>query len=74
MISNGHIKQSRKGDSMAKARVGNIIEFKEGLRGVVEKVYENSVLVELVHDEQKNTSFPFQKTVVNHKNYKIVRI
>ncbi|MBB6447856.1 DUF2187 family protein [Bacillus benzoevorans] len=59
---------------MVKAREGNVVEFKEGLKGVVEKVYENSVLVELVRDEQKNASFPFQKTVVNHKNYKIVRI
>ena len=29
------------------AEVGNIIEFKDGLQGIVEKVNENSVIVDI---------------------------
>ncbi|MGZ4160637.1 MAG: DUF2187 family protein, partial [Neobacillus sp.] len=32
---------------MKKAEVGNIIEFRGGLQGIVEKVNENSVIVDL---------------------------
>ncbi|MEH6995471.1 DUF2187 family protein, partial [Neobacillus drentensis] len=32
---------------MKKAEVGNIIEFRGGLKGIVEKVNENSVIVDL---------------------------
>lgn len=53
------------------AEVGNMIEFKGGVRGIVEKVYENSVIVELIKGT-KIDDFPFERTVVNHKNYKIV--
>ena len=58
--------------SMKIAEVGNIIEFKDGLQGSVHKVNENSVI------ELKN---PFlflneleteEKTVINHKRYKIL--
>ena len=31
------------------AEVGNIIEFKDGLQGIVEKVNENSVIVDLTY-------------------------
>lgn len=34
---------------LKKAEVGNVIEFKEGLQGVVEKVNENSVIVDLTY-------------------------
>ncbi len=53
------------------AEIGNTIEFKGGVRGIVEKVYENSVIVEIDLDT-KIDDFPFERTVVNHKNYKIV--
>ncbi|ECR2445539.1 TPA: DUF2187 family protein, partial [Listeria monocytogenes] len=33
--------------TMAKAHVGDIIEFKDGLTGIVEKLNENSVIVDL---------------------------
>ena len=33
------------------AEVGNIIEFKNGLQGIVEKVNENSVIVNLTYME-----------------------
>lgn len=54
------------------AQIGNIIEFKEGLQGIVEKVYENSVLVDLTYMENFDQLEIDEKTVVNHKNYKIL--
>ncbi|KPB03988.1 YkvS family protein [Bacillus sp. CHD6a] len=58
---------------MKKAEVGNIIEFREGLQGVVEKVNENSVIVDLTYMNNYRDLELEQRTVVNHKNYKIVR-
>ena len=57
---------------MKKAEVGNIIEFRNGLRGIVEKVNENSVIVDLTFMENFHELEMEEKTVVNHKNYKIV--
>lgn len=57
---------------MTKAEVGNIIEFKDGLRGIVEKVNENSVIVDLTIMEDFDEREVEEKTVVNHKNYIIV--
>lgn len=57
---------------MKKAAVGNIIEFREGLKGIVEKVNENSVIVDVTYMENYRDFDLEQKTVVNHKNYKII--
>ncbi|MBD3843492.1 MAG: DUF2187 family protein [Campylobacterales bacterium] len=57
---------------MKKAEVGNIIEFKEGLQGVVEKVNENSVIVDLTYMNNYRDLELEQRTVVNHKNYKVI--
>jgi len=57
---------------MTKAEVGNIIEFRDGLRGIVEKVNENSVIVDLTIMEDFDEREVEEKTVVNHKNYIIV--
>lgn len=58
---------------MKKAEVGNIIEFRGGLQGIVEKVNENSVIVDLtIMDNYRDLELD-QRTVVNHKNYKIVK-
>ncbi len=55
------------------AEVGNIIEFKEGrLQGIVEKVNENSVIVDLTIMENFHDLELEEKTVVNHKRYKIL--
>ncbi|AVK82919.1 YkvS family protein [Lysinibacillus sp. NPDC047702] len=54
------------------AEVGNIIEFKNGLQGIVEKVNENSVIVDLTYMENFDTLEIEEKTVVNHKRYKIL--
>jgi uncharacterized protein YkvS len=58
---------------MKKAEVGNIIEFKNGLQGVVEKVNENSVIVDLSIMENFRELDLEQRTVVNHKNYRIIK-
>ena len=58
---------------MKRAEVGNVIEFREGLRGVVEKVNENSVIVDLTYMDNYRDLELDQRTVVNHKNYKIIK-
>jgi uncharacterized protein YkvS len=55
------------------AEVGNIIEFKDGrLTGIVEKVNENSVIVDLTIMDNFHDLELEEKTVVNHKRYKIL--
>ena len=54
------------------AEVGNIIEFRDGLRGIVEKVNENSVIVDITIMENFNELEMEERTVVNHKRYKIL--
>jgi len=54
------------------AEIGNIIEFKDGLQGIVEKVNENSVIVDLTYMENFDQLDLEEKTVVNHKRYKIL--
>lgn len=58
---------------MKKAEVGNIIEFRGGLQGIVEKVNENSVIVDLTYMDNYRDLELDQRTVVNHKNYRIVK-
>ncbi|MDQ1146908.1 MULTISPECIES: DUF2187 family protein [Bacillaceae] len=58
---------------MKKAEVGNIIEFRGGLQGIVEKVNENSVIVDLTYMDNYRDLELDQRTVVNHKNYKVVK-
>ncbi|HZH62078.1 MAG TPA: DUF2187 family protein [Metabacillus sp.] len=55
------------------AKVGSIIEFKDGLTGVVEKVNENSVIVDLTYMDNFHDLDLDRRTVVNHKNYKIIK-
>ena len=54
------------------AQVGNIIAFGDGLQGIVEKVYENSVLVDLTYMENFEEIDAVAKTVINHRNYRII--
>ena len=54
------------------AEVGNIIEFKDGIKGVVEKVNENSVIVDITNTDNFHDLEMDEKTVVNHKRYKIL--
>ncbi|HGN7121880.1 TPA: YkvS family protein [Staphylococcus aureus] len=57
---------------MTIAEVGNIVEFMDGLRGRVEKINDNSVIVDLTIMENFNDLDLPEKTVINHKRYKIV--
>lgn len=55
------------------AEIGNIIEFKDGLQGIVEKVNENSVIVDISMMDNFHDLELEEKTVVNHKRYKILK-
>lgn len=57
---------------MTIAEVGNIVEFKDGLQGIVEKVNENSVIVDLTYMENFDELELEEKTVINHKRYTII--
>lgn len=57
---------------MKTAEIGDIIEFKEGLKGIVEKVNENSVIVDLTYMDNYKDFDLERRTVVNHKNYRII--
>lgn len=57
---------------MKVAEIGNIIEFRDGLQGIVEKVNENSVIVDLTYMENFSELEMEEKTVVNHKRYKVL--
>ncbi|MED3726847.1 DUF2187 family protein [Priestia filamentosa] len=54
------------------AEIGNVIQFKDGLKGIVEKVNENSVIVDLTYMSNFRELDLEHKTVVNHKNYQII--
>lgn len=55
------------------AKVGNVIEFRDGLQGIVEKVNENSVIVDLTYMDNYRDLELDQRTVVNHKNYRVIK-
>ncbi|MBQ0139560.1 MAG: DUF2187 family protein [Kurthia sp.] len=57
---------------MKTAELGDIVEFHDGLRGRVEKVNENSVIVDLTIMENFRSLDMEEKTVINHKRYKLV--
>ncbi|MBM4764331.1 DUF2187 family protein [Bacillus sp. B15-48] len=58
---------------MRKAEVGNVIVFRDGLTGIVEKVNENSVIVDLTYMDNYQDLELGQRTVINHKNYTIIK-
>jgi uncharacterized protein YkvS len=58
---------------MKRAEIGNVIEFREGLQGIVEKVNENSVIVDLTYMDNFRDLEMDTRTVVNHKNYRIIK-
>ena len=57
-------------EEIVTAEVGDIVEF-DGMLGKVEKINENSVIVDITINEDWNENEDFEKTVVNHKRYKI---
>jgi len=58
---------------LKRAEVGNVIEFRGGLKGIVEKVNENSVIVDLTYMDNYRDLELDQRTVINHKNYKLIK-
>lgn len=66
-------RSKRERGNLKRAEVGNVIEFREGLQGIVEKVNENSVIVDLTYMDNYRDLELDQRTVVNHKNYKVVK-
>ncbi|EGQ3555177.1 DUF2187 domain-containing protein [Staphylococcus pseudintermedius] len=57
---------------MTIAEVGDIVEFYDGIRGKVEKINDNSVIVDLTIMENLSELDLPEKTVINHKRYKII--
>lgn len=57
---------------MTIAEIGDIVEFHDGIRGKVEKINDNSVIVDLTIMENFNSLDLPEKNVINHKRYKIV--
>lgn len=53
------------------AKVNDRIQSIKGIIGIVEKVYENSVVVKILKNP---THFFYENnvTVINHKNYKVI--
>ncbi|WP_409304946.1 DUF2187 family protein [Peribacillus sp. SCS-155] len=56
----------------AQAKAGDKIRFKGNIEGRVRKVNDNSVIVDITKNET-DTVFQGNVTVVNHKNYHIVK-
>ena len=54
-----------------KAEIGDYILFKDGIKGIVEKVNENSVIVRIIENKTQ-LEFKGNRTVVAHKNYKVL--
>ncbi|MCE5415368.1 DUF2187 family protein [Staphylococcus pseudintermedius] len=57
---------------MTIAEVGDIVDFYDGIRGKVEKINDNSVIVDLTIMENFSELDLPEKTVINHKRYKII--
>ncbi|RLL48537.1 DUF2187 domain-containing protein [Oceanobacillus piezotolerans] len=53
------------------AEIGDKIAFKSGVKGIVEKIYTNSVMVKIT-ENKTDQIFEGNKTIVGHKHYEIV--
>ncbi|SFD02572.1 Uncharacterized protein YkvS [Bacillus sp. OV322] len=56
---------------MEAAKIGDEILFNKKVKGIVEKVNENSVIVNIT-ENKTDAEYIGNKTVVSHKNYKII--
>jgi uncharacterized protein YkvS len=54
-----------------KAAVGDRIVSIKGIKGIVEKVKENSVIVEII-ENLSEYEYLNNRTVVSHKNYMVI--
>ena len=58
-----------------KANVGDIVKFDwvyPSMQGKVEKVNDNSVIVDVTINDNFDEHEMFEKTVINHKRYEII--
>ncbi|MGG1680174.1 DUF2187 family protein [Neobacillus sp. NRS-1170] len=53
------------------AKLGDYILFKNGIKGIVENVNENSVIVNITNNKTE-VEFEGNRPVVAHKNYKVI--
>jgi uncharacterized protein YkvS len=53
------------------AELGDRVFFKNGIKGIVEKVNENTVIVNII-DNKTELVFEGNRTVIAHKNYKVI--
>lgn len=53
------------------AEIGEHVLFKNEIKGIVEKVNENTVIVNII-DNKTELVFEGNRTVVSHKNYKVI--
>lgn len=53
------------------AELGEHVFFKNGIKGIVEKVNENTVIVNII-DNKTELVFEGNRTVVSHKNYQVI--
>ncbi|PLS01417.1 DUF2187 family protein [Neobacillus cucumis] len=54
-----------------KAEIGDRIFFKNGVKGIVQKVYDNSVITKIIENKTE-LEFKENITVVAHKNYRVL--
>ncbi|WP_416825564.1 YkvS family protein [Ectobacillus polymachus] len=54
------------------AEAGDIVEFKNGMQGRVQKVNQNSVIVDITIMKNYRDLDVEPLTVVNHKNYRVI--
>ncbi len=54
------------------AKVNDKIRSKRGIIGIVQKVYESSVMIKILQNPTEIT-FEGNVTVINHKNYEVLQ-
>ncbi|MGY3778888.1 DUF2187 family protein [Isobaculum melis] len=57
---------------MTQAEIGDLIVFREGIQGIVEKIYVNSVMVDISKTPNYAALDLGTKTIVSHKDYEII--
>ncbi|MCM3570630.1 DUF2187 family protein [Neobacillus mesonae] len=57
---------------MKTAKINDRIRSKKGIVGIVEKVYENSVMIKIALN-RTGVLYENNVTVINHKNYQILK-
>ncbi|MCM3088307.1 DUF2187 family protein [Bhargavaea ginsengi] len=67
-------KQKEQSPFVAARKVGEVISFVRNdheVIGKIEKILENSVIVQITKDDAEAIGVPSDRTVVSHKNYHV---